>query len=202
MIPPGYHEDPSVIQLHRAIGGYITTFSEMTALMRQMIGEYLAPVDDEFPRPNPLLNIVFATMTAKPISDSFFAMATAVGDLDETGGRIRNALKREVTHNISFRNDLAHADWSLGWVNADTNEPLPSAAYKIKSDEGVPRLTQLDLGTNDVIRQINRLNPLRTVLAAFAGTCRGIQRGESTSVADVLELHRSHPSETFEVRKR
>lgn len=190
----GYHEDPSVIQLHRAIGGYITVFSEVVARMRQQIAVYFEPESVEFELGNPLLDVLFSSMTAQPIVNSFFALSTHVGDLDETDLRIRNALRRAVNDEVSYRNDLAHADWSVGWVDMDTDEPVPPAAHKIKSQDGVPRFSNLGITTSDVIGHINELLRLRQLVHTFGGVCRLRQRHFPVRVAHILEVVPADPA--------
>ncbi len=112
----GYHERPEVKQLHRVIGGYIAIFSELTSTMRHHMTDYFAPLDAEFTVPNAKLDVLFATMTAKPIAESFFGLSTLIGDLDENEVQVRNQLQRDVKRHISFRNDMVHADWFIGWV--------------------------------------------------------------------------------------
>ena len=174
-----YHEQPAVKQLHRTIGGYITTFSETVSRMRSGIGTFLAEPNDEFPRPDRRLDIIFATMTAKPIADSYFALATALGQFDDETRAECKRLRKGVAEHISFRNDVAHSDWELGWSVDETNEPVPPEAYKIKTIDGVPRLQALSLTTNQTIRQISGLQILNSELVKFTFDVRGRQRAHA-----------------------
>ncbi|MRH92917.1 hypothetical protein GFY24_36805 [Nocardia sp. SYP-A9097] len=80
--PKGYHEEPSVVQLHRAIGGYVTIFSELIAQMRRDITTYFEPVTVEHSLAgNPLLDVLFASMTAKPIVEAFSLSARLARDM-------------------------------------------------------------------------------------------------------------------------
>ncbi|WP_197373471.1 hypothetical protein [Mycolicibacterium baixiangningiae] len=200
--PLGYHNQPDVIQLHRVIGGYIDRFSSLIAYMRQAILMYFAAPEDIYPvHMKPLLDILFATMTAKPITDAFFAMSTRVGNLDEAELAVRNALRRRVEEHVTFRNDIVHADWSIGWTVADTDEPVPSAAYKIKNKSGVPTMGSLDISTNDIVDQINELQSLYDLVMAFGNTCRKRQLGQGR-VSDVLEVVPASPTGGTAVRKK
>lgn len=183
----GYHEQPEVMQLHRTIGGYITVFSELTAVMRRQMGAYMAPVAVEV-ADNRLLDVLFASMTAKPLIDSFFAMSTEVGGLDEQGLAIRRQLRRRVDEHISFRNDIAHSEWSVGWEAVDTGERIPPTAHRIKSFDGVPRLTNVGITANGIVQHINAMNHLREAVLVFGRACRARQCGSDVGVSSVLAL--------------
>lgn len=181
-----YHNRPDVVELHRVMGGYIETFSSLITSMRQSIGLYFAMADDRSARP--LLDIMFSTMTAKPISDAFFAMSTHVAELDGGEVTVRNSLRKRVEGHIGFRNDLVHADWSVGWID-DNYQPLPNAAYKIKSRSGVPTISSLDIGTEEIMEQINDLIDLVTRIVAFGTACRQSQLGRGR-VSELLAASR------------
>ncbi|GKT33850.1 hypothetical protein ADUPG1_007539, partial [Aduncisulcus paluster] len=99
---------------------------------------------------------------------------------------VRNTLRRKVQEHVSFRNDLVHADWSIGWVNDDTDEDLPASAHKIKTKDGVPTMSELGITTNEIISRINDLQGLYRQVNVFGTACRARQRGEGR-VSDVLE---------------
>ncbi|MBH0110987.1 hypothetical protein I6E81_12490 [Salinibacterium sp. NG22] len=171
----GYESYPEVQQLHRSIGGYTTNFSELISSMRNALETFLAPPDMEFVQPDPLLRILFVSMTAKPISDAFFAMTGSVAELDERGKAIRRTLRNSVSAQISFRNDIAHADWSLGWEIVDTGERVPDTAFKTKSIGGELQHVNLNMGTNTIIRNINLLQELTESVRLFGEVCRDVQ---------------------------
>jgi hypothetical protein len=127
-----YHLRPDVVEIHQAIGRYITVFSEVMATMRHGIGLFLGPTDAEFRPPDPLLETLFAQMTADPIRAALFAISSQVSDLNDGDRSIRKALQTIVQHYIRLRNDIAHADWAVGWEVVDTGELIPPAASKIK----------------------------------------------------------------------
>jgi hypothetical protein len=188
--------------LHRVIGGYIDVFSHLTAIMRQSITSYFALPDEVYPlRVLPLLRGLFATMTAKPIVESFFGLSTYVGELDEAEIAVRNALRRNVDDHVSFRNDLVHADWIIGWENAETSEPIPDTAYKVKTKAGVPTFSDLEITPNDIIDRINDLQRLYRLVQTFGTACRSRQRGDGR-VSDVLEAVPASPSGGTVVREK
>jgi hypothetical protein len=59
----------------------------------------------------PLINILFTNMTARPITESFFAMCMHVVQLNEEEIAIK-ALQNWTQRHIAVRNDIAHADWT------------------------------------------------------------------------------------------
>ena len=71
-------------------------------------------------------------MTADPIRGAFFAISSEVGDLNDEDRSVRKALQTIVQYYIQLRNDIAHADWSVGWTVADTGELIQPSAHKAK----------------------------------------------------------------------
>ncbi|MDQ6526458.1 hypothetical protein RB608_22755 [Nocardioides sp. LHD-245] len=184
-----YERRPEVRELHNSIGLYMTVFSELASLMRRSIHEFLAPTGEEFPPPNRLLDVMFANMTAKPLADSFYSMAREVGNLEATDVAIKNRLRRETQQHISFRNDLAHAEWSIGWENAETGGAIPPSSVRIKSVDGVPRLKDMGITTSDLYRAVRYLRVHIDQVRFVARTCRDRQRGNrDPRLADQLAL--------------
>ena len=50
---PPYHLRPDVMAIHRAIGGYVTAFSEVVSTMRRGIDRFFTPPDVTFRPPTP-----------------------------------------------------------------------------------------------------------------------------------------------------
>jgi len=98
----------------------MATYSEGVAAMRHGIEAFLTPPDQDHHHGNGLFHVLFSGMTAKPVADAFLGMATIAAKLTPDEISIRNVLRRRLEHHTSFRNDLAHAEWSLGWENAET----------------------------------------------------------------------------------
>ncbi len=117
------------------------------------------------PRGNPLFHILFAGMTAKPLADAFFGMATASARLTQQEIAIRNVLR-----------------------NAETGEPVPPASIRIKTVDGVPTLTNLGIGTNAIIAEINTLIRLVEKIQVFSRACRSKQRDESRTILGDFEV--------------
>ena len=79
-------------------------------------------------------------MTAKPMSDATCIANPKNASLDADEQRILNALRRDVADQVAFRNDLLHSEWSVGWVDNETGEPVAASALRIKTVEKVPSL--------------------------------------------------------------
>jgi hypothetical protein len=186
---PGYHEDPKVIQLHRVIGGYIAIFSELISGMRYQMYRFLAESEGNPFSQSPLIEILFANMTARPLTDSFFAMCLEVAPLDEREIAIKRALQSWTQRHISIRNDIAHADWTIGWAVVDTNEPVPPTAAKTRMAGGRLVREQLPLDTSDIIQHINDLEHLKVATAAFGQSCDSMRTGHDNRVSELLETY-------------
>ncbi|WHU49678.1 hypothetical protein QNM97_12180 [Gordonia sp. L191] len=187
--PTPYNELPDVMQLHRAIGGYVTVFSELISTMRTAIHALLAPVDERIVLGDARLDILLATMTAKPMADAFFGLSIHVASLDDDEQRMLKALRRDVADQVAFRNDLLHAEWSVGWVDEDTGEPVAASALRIKTVDKVPRSTDLGITASDIYQAINKLQLIIRAVRTLGWSCRCMQRGLPDRVRDCLELN-------------
>jgi hypothetical protein len=187
-----YHLRPDVVEIHQVIGPYITVFSEVVATMRHGIGLFLGPADAELRPPDPLLETLFAQITADPIRAALFAISSQVGDLNDEDRSIRKALQTIVQHYIRLRNDIAHADWAIGWEVADTGELVPPAASKIKlAKDGIER-TSLPFTAEQLRREIDHLHQLDMLLRIWINVCRKRQVGDlSTRPSDLLYVYKT-----------
>ena len=183
-----YHKLPRVMHFHRALGGYVEAYSQGLAAMREGIECFLTQRAVPNGRSHRLLPILFAGMTAKPLADAFFGMATAAAELDADELIVRNVLRGDWEHHTAFRNDLAHAEWQVGWEYADSGEPAPPASIRIKNVGGVPTLTDMGIDTNGIIAEINLLIPLVAKVRAFADACRDKQVGRADSIMGAFRV--------------
>jgi hypothetical protein len=71
---------------------------------------------------------------------------------------IRKALQAIVQHYIRLRNDIAHADWAVGWEVADTGELVPPAASKFKLAKDGIEHTSLPFTAEQLRREIDHLH--------------------------------------------
>ena len=193
MADPGYHLRPDVVAIHRAIGGYITTFSEVVAVMHHGIDLFFAAPDVTFRPLDPLLETLFAQMTADPIRAAFFAISSQVADLNDEDRSIRKALQTIVQHYIQLRNDIAHADWTVGWTVADTGEVIQPTAQKIKVTKDGIASTSLPFTSEQIGREIDRLHQVKKLIQIWANTCRKRQVGDvSTRPSDLLYVYKTN----------
>lgn len=194
----GYQHDPEVKRVHRFIGAFITTFAELVTTMRNHTREMLVP---SAPTGEFLLEALFETLTAEPIQRAFFAVSSSLVEHDRHEAAIRSVLRRRVREEIEFRNDVVHADWSLGWRDADTDEPVPPAVQKIKPAGGVVALRALDIDVETLLAHINRVQDLRWDLDAYAMGCLGTARGADVRILDFLALVPGKRGAQNEVRR-
>jgi len=197
----GYQGLPVVKRLHQALGGYFETYSQGLAIMRLGIEYFLDSSDPRRHGRNPLFDVLFAGMTAKPLADAFFAMSTIAGRLTGDDLAVRNTLRGEWRDHTEFRNDLAHGEWSVGWESMD-GEPVPPAVMRVKMRDGLPTLTNLAVGTNDIIHRINDLTGLLEAVRAFSVTCRQRQDGAALALGEVFEIIEPDGQQRRRVRVR
>lgn len=185
----GYQGLPRVRFLHQALGGYFETYSIGLGTMRQGIESFLSPEAADAPHTrNPLFDALFAGMTAKPLADAFFAMSGIAGALEDDDDLVvRATLRNRWADHTTFRNDLAHAEWQVGWETME-GEPLPPSSIRIKVRDGAPKLTNLGFDTNDIIARINDLHAVLDALRAYSRACVDRQRGRSVEFADLFEI--------------
>jgi len=185
----GYHEDPEVIQLHRVIGGYITIFSQLISGMRQSMYRFLGEPDAAtYPR-NRLIGVLFNNMTARPITDSFFAMCLEIAEFNQQDLAIKRTLQSWTQRHISVRNDISHADWEIGWVFHETDEPVPPSATKTRMSGGRLVNEHLRLGAKDIVNHISDLEHLRIYVAEFGRACESIPTDMPYHPSDILEVY-------------
>ena len=198
-----YHLRPDVVEIHQAIGGYITAFSEVVATMRHGIDLFLTPPDVEFRPPDPLLATLFAQMTADPIRAALFAISGQVGDLNDEDRSIRKALQTIVQHYIRLRNDIAHADWTVGWEVVDTGELLPPSASKVKVVRDGIEHTSLPFTAEQLRREAGHLHQVTSLLRMWINVCRKRQVGDlSTRPSDLLAVYKTSEDVGTAVRVR
>ena len=160
--------------------------------MRHGVSLFLGPADAEFRPPNPLLETLFAQMTADPIRAALFAISSQVGDLNDEDRSIRKALQTIVQHYIRLRNDIAHADWAVGWEVADTGELVPPAASKVKLVKDGIEHTSLPFTAEQLGREIDHLHQLTSLLRIWISVCRKRQVGDlSTRPSDLLYVYKT-----------
>ncbi len=186
----GYFSNPEVVEFHRAIGTFTASFSEMIAEMRHGVVTFLVPDDGRNQETGRLFDVLFATMTAKPIVDSFFALAKAVGRLNEKDDAIVRAIRKTVSEQIAFRNDIAHADWNMGWETVDTAEPMVPSGRRIKTIAGIPQDQELGITLEKFSERIVVQDELTRSIRGVARLCGMRKQGEGVLLRDRFQLSR------------
>ncbi|MBS2538250.1 hypothetical protein KGQ20_36415 [Catenulispora sp. NF23] len=172
--------------IYHYIGVYIVEFSSIVSLMRHFVSSFISP-DAEYGG-NPMLDSVFDKMTADPIRTSFFALCREYAHLEDEDERIRATLNAHVQRMTERRNEIAHADWHVGWVIADTDEVVPPTATKIHvAKDGIRR--EEVFNANKLINLIVEIDILRKSLRHFGFTCLKRHSGDlSVQPSDILEI--------------
>jgi hypothetical protein len=115
--------------IYHEIGIFIVKFSEIVSMLRTGIVVCLGsdPFSVEFAE----INAVFDKMTADPIRTAFFTLCGESASLDDEDCKIRDVMNMTIQRLAERRNEIAHADWSIGWVENETNKVVPPVAHKI-----------------------------------------------------------------------
>jgi hypothetical protein len=187
-----FHHRPDVIEVQRAIGGFITAFSEVVVSMRRGIESFLLPAGQEWMPGNAIPEILLAQMTADPIRAAFFAISNEVADLNDADRAVQRALQNLVQHYISLRNDIAHADWSVGWEDVETGEWVNPFARKVKITKAGLRTSRVPFDANDLHREVGHLYQLRRLLDVWGEVCRRRQVGNLDQCpSDLMNVFRT-----------
>ena len=171
---------PRVVQLvkldehrdgaYRAIGRYFVQFSSLVALMRQMIEEQIATDDP----PKKLLGLAFGSLTAQPISDAFFAMCRALGELDKPERKIEKCLRGQVDQEIRRRNIIAHGDWFVAkWAEPSEDPPrdIPTTLVRVKASSTKEPFQYEDLPVSTIDAHGEEVEALEQVVCEFGCVC-------------------------------
>jgi hypothetical protein len=173
-----YHLRSDVVEQNQAIGRFTTAFSEMVATMKQWLHNFLTPADEEFPWPsNPLLHALTGPMTADPIRSAFFGMCAILGEFDESDRKVIRALQALVQREIELRNQVAHADWTLGWTDHQTGNPVEPTAHKVRITKSGVANEVVDLNASLLQREALRMDHITSTLHVVGNVCRNRQRG-------------------------
>ncbi len=109
---------------YRAIGRYTVQFSVLVANMRQILTGHLAGQSET---PRELVDLSLSSLTAQPLADAFFGVCRAVSNFDADEEKIEKRLRKQVSDEITRRNNIAHGDWLVAsWARPDTDPPNPT----------------------------------------------------------------------------
>lgn len=74
-----------------------------------------------------LVEVSLSSLTAQPLADAFFGVCRAVSGLDDDEHKIETRLRKQVSEEITRRNDIAHGDWLIAsWTRPDAIPPTPT----------------------------------------------------------------------------
>jgi hypothetical protein len=182
-------------RLFLVLGEFTVAFSELVSSMRESASLLLeepskgTDVDLALQR-NHRLHTAFESLTADPIATIYFSLCGDVGDLDENDIAVLRALRRLVSEYVSVRNQIAHADWSVGWVDHETDEAVEPAAYKIRTSKLQTRYQKLTLTVDGIHECSGQMSYVSSLLRTYAAICRDRQCGKVTlRPSDKLVLH-------------
>ena len=107
---------------YRAIGRYVTEFSQLIRVMRVAVAEYVA--DD--PAQMDIPEMMLGDQPAQSITNVFFGVCREVGNLDVHENKVWSRLRQEVSEITEERNNYAHGDWIVGEAGFTLPATLPA----------------------------------------------------------------------------
>lgn len=196
-MPPHYGERPDVAALHRAIGQYITAFSEVVVELRRGIGRFLHADEAGEPlwwHPPPQLAVLLDRMTAGPLGSGYFAMSGTVAELSDADRAVRDALLRIYSACVALRNNIAHADWDVGWADATSGEIVVPRAVKTRVSKDGPEPVALAIDASLIAEEALKLHVVTRSIRAFTESCLALRSGDSDArPAVALRIYESVP---------
>jgi hypothetical protein len=74
-----------------------------------------------------LVEVSLSSLTAQPLADAFFGVCRAVSELDADEHKIESRLRKQVSGEITRRNDITHGDWPIAsWARPEAIPPTPT----------------------------------------------------------------------------
>lgn len=157
-------------EIHRAIGHYMVTFSQLVSSMRELVIQRIT----EEGRERDLLVLALGMLEARTIAEPFFAICRAEYDFASDGEDIRKRLRSHVKEEIEERNRIAHADWGVArWSRGDGQAPIAERVL-VKPDKQEP-IQRQRYNVGDIDKLCERAELLRNVVWEFGSIC--LQRG-------------------------
>jgi len=176
--------------IYHMIGIYIAEFSGIIAILRHGI---IAMILDESQRlERSRVDAVFEKMTADPIRTAFFSMSADLSELDVEDCKLRDIFNKTVQRLTERRNEIAHADWHIGWMDAHTREMIEPTATKIYASvkQGVSVKMVYDFKKLDNL--VREVLIAQRVAVHFTEVCICRARGDlSRKLTDLLMVESS-----------
>jgi hypothetical protein len=159
---------------YRAIGHYFVAFSSLIALMRQMLTERVASLDNPA---HSLADLSLRGLEAMRVADAFFAMCRVVGALEDQDVTIEGILrKRHVYRTISRRNEIAHGDWLIySWTEAPNGSvadiPSLTTLVRVEARDTEEPFKYEDLTAEDIENEAREVEALEQLICEFGCIC-------------------------------
>jgi hypothetical protein len=189
----GSEGNHDTLNLLLALGDFTVAFSEMISALHRSGAMLLeAPHASESSQVarSPLIDAVYEPLTAAPISKLFFTLCRQAGDLNDSDLNVHRALQRWVDRFIQMRNQVSHADWSVGWVVHDTDRQVPPTAHKLRTSGWISAYTKLDLTSDGVGHAAGKIRYTASLIRAFGNVCRDRQCGKlDVRPSEVVVIH-------------
>jgi hypothetical protein len=190
-----------VVRIQSSIGRYVAMFSLIPRRMRDEIVTMVTGPRATDTLPVTLMQTLLAKMTADPLRSAFFAMASQMVDFDAENRAIVAALQAEVQFQIKLRNDVAHADWSVG-MRSRKGEVITGEARRMrvsKADGAQHSLLTLD--ADALFAESQRAYELSEFCGVFGLNCRVQSAGHtSPRLSQLLEVFEDEEASRRRVR--
>jgi hypothetical protein len=181
---------------YRAIGRWIVLFA---ALMARMRNASLGYFGDGTLRRHTELELLVGEAMPQAIANTFFGLCRLVADYDDNEQAVANALEKKVGEVIKQRTHIAHGDWFIGQLTADSPEGALHVRDPIlrrvlpgsKERKDVPIKTQ-QLSVEELDAQCVRLGELLDLVVEFGDLALGglIVVGEDGEMRDATGMLR------------
>jgi hypothetical protein len=173
-------------QLALSIGEFIVVFSTVVMEMRRFLQRVIA---QKGTREFRLMNAVFDGMTTNPVKNAFFSVCGQLRQLNEDDRKVRRTLDSNTALLISYRNQIAHADWLVGdylRMPAPGHAPGP-LAVKVKAGNEFLDLEPLDFTVERLKGLSGDASSIRRQVVIFGASCRWIENPSPSEIYDIVE---------------
>jgi hypothetical protein len=157
---------------HRALGRYVTVFSQLVLTMRDMMVRHLGRPQEK-PR---IAELAFGGVTAEPITNAFFAMSRMLMNHEADELKTAAKLRSEVTDALSLRNRILHGDWYIGYWSTTGGDPSPPKLVAPWVEHVVPSRTKNPFAPVEVNldQESDHLERLALLVQEYGRVCFGL----------------------------
>ena len=158
--------DPEHDEAYRALGRWFFEFSRLMYHMRVVIERCLSGKHPQ------AAQLALGEATAAQISNSFFGICRALGDLDdEDEVPVAAALQKAVRNHIEDRNDYAHGDWWIGFGRTPEGSMSDPFVRRIKPHKVAGPLSEKELPVDKLDAESDSMWELLQQVAEFGAIC-------------------------------